>query len=284
MNKSLKMLTALALLCLGSSAFAYRWGFTNYTKRTLVIKLGLQGTDADFFNIVQPGRRTEFDWGWGNARAGFCLSYIYIGPYKWRASMENFPGTNSKKLPIEDPNDPKSGYDQKRIIKAIDDRGPWFYALGQQMIGEPTIIFLKDKAWGNFDSKIKKAAETLTKNIVRVGEKGAAMAAGAASGGATTAASKAIGATKEAIAAAETTTSSESGDTTVSETALAETNNTIAEALPIESKLAQEGESMSEDAAGIIGSMITLVKTGKCMSRNFDVVERKGVITLITKL
>ena len=118
----IKALSVLALLTITGSAFGYRWGFTNGTNKTLVIKVVLTGTDAEFFNIVGPGMRTEFDWGWGNARAGFCLSSIILGEYKKTAS-DPFPATpgvrlNALGLPV-DSRDPKV-LNAGAIEKAID--------------------------------------------------------------------------------------------------------------------------------------------------------------------
>ena len=220
MKSSIKALALVALCAISSSVFAYRWGFTNITDKVLVIKLRLVGTDADFFNIVQPGARTEFDWGWGNARAGFCLSSIILGEYNPNIAP-NFPGTRSSALPKRSDN-PKF-LDISRITKAIDDRGPWFFALGNQPLREPKVVFIKNAAWGNYDKKIRKAAENLTKGIAKTAEEAA--------------------------------------------------------------KLAGEdiGNIISKSAGRIVKSIMMLAKSSKCMSREFDVIEKDGEVTLFTK-
>ena len=189
---------------------------------------------------------------------------------------------------MQDPKDPKRGYNQKLIDQAIDARGPWFHAMSKQPISEPTVIFLKDKAWGDFDKKIKKAAQNLTSNIVRVGEKIGAMAASAASGGATDVAGAASSLLTKLDATGDVLDldkmlADDSGDLAVADPTEKEVEKLTKEALPKE-KLASSQESMADDAAGFIGSMIELVKTGKCISRNFDIVEFDGEIHLLTKL
>jgi hypothetical protein len=169
-----KALTVLALLTITGSAFGYRWGFTNGTNKTLVIKLTLNGTDAEFFNIVGPGMRTEFDWGWGNARAGFCLSSIILGEYKKTAS-DPFPmhlgsaQLNALGLPV-DTRDPKV-LSASAIEKAIDARGPWFYSLRRQPMREPKVTFIKNEAWGDFDAEVNKAISNLVKGVGMTAEK-----------------------------------------------------------------------------------------------------------------
>jgi hypothetical protein len=168
-----KALAAIALLTITGSAFGYRWGFTNGTDKILVIKLTLNGTDAEFFNIVGPGMRTEFDWGWGNARAGFCLSSIILGEYQKYAS-NSFPVVqgarlNASGLPV-DFRDPKV-LDANAIEKAIDARGPWFYSLKRQPMREPKVNFIKDEAWGAFDAEVNKAVSGLANGIGTTAEK-----------------------------------------------------------------------------------------------------------------
>ncbi|HLC07190.1 MAG TPA: hypothetical protein VJJ26_03305 [Candidatus Babeliales bacterium] len=217
--KFMKALAVFALLSTGSSALAYTWGFTNVTNKTLVIKLVLQGTDAEFFNIVQPGRRTSFDWGWGNARAGFCLSSIVIGQYNPNVSV-NFPGTKSGQLPRDTRN--TKFFDDSKITQAIDARGPWFFALGRQPIREPKVTFVKDEAWGDFDDKISEAAEKLATGVANTAEKAAELS-----------------------------------------------GNSI--------------DGLLKETGGIVTSIIELVKTGKCMSRHFDIIEVDKSIQLFTK-
>ncbi len=215
-----KALVAIALLSISGSAFGYRWGFTNVTNKTLVIKVTLNGTDAEFFNVVQPGRRTEFDWGWGNARAGFCLSNIIIGAYNPNIAV-NFPGTQSGQLP-KDSRDAKF-LDDSAITRAIDSRSPWFYELKRQPLRQPKVNFIKGEAWGDFDKEIKKAADKLASGVASTAEQ-AATAAG----------------------------------------------------YPI-------GDLISKNIGGVVTSIIDLAAIGKCMSREFDVIEKDGSIELFTK-
>lgn len=166
-------LTVLALLTITGSAFGYRWGFTNGTNKTLVIKVVLNGTDAEFFNVVAPGMRTEFDWGWGNARAGFCLSSIILGEYN-RYASEPFPANlgsrlNASGLPVRADN--PNIINANAIDKAVEARGAWFYSLKNQPMREPKVTFIKDESWGAFDAEVNKAVENLVKGIGITAEK-----------------------------------------------------------------------------------------------------------------
>lgn len=165
MNRSINGLVLLVALSFGSMLFGYRYSFTNVTDKTLVIKVRLGGIDADFFNIVQPGRRTEFNWGIGNLRAGYCLAQntpILIGEFNPRIAPY-FPGTSSFDLPLKNENEPEYGYDDDMIMQAIDARGQWFYALGRQPLHQPKVTFIAGQSWGNFERRINKAIDQLAR-------------------------------------------------------------------------------------------------------------------------
>jgi hypothetical protein len=78
-----KFLTLLLFLCMSNGLFGYTWGFSNHTKKPLVIGLGLIGAGPWDFNIVMPGKRVMFAYLPGNWYAGYCMSefgYVEYDP------------------------------------------------------------------------------------------------------------------------------------------------------------------------------------------------------------
>ena len=71
---NIKLFAFIVFMSMGTGAFAYTWGFSNHTKKTLVIGFGLQGADFWNFNIVKPGKRVVFSYYPPNGWAGFCMS------------------------------------------------------------------------------------------------------------------------------------------------------------------------------------------------------------------
>jgi len=68
---NIKLLALVAFLSIGSNACAYSWGFSNHTKKTLVIRQGLAGYAHWNYNIVKPGKRVVFNYD--GQWAGYCM-------------------------------------------------------------------------------------------------------------------------------------------------------------------------------------------------------------------
>lgn len=159
MNKFVKVLSLFAILSISSLSLAFNWGFTNITDKILVVQVKKAGNTTNFFNVVGPGQKTNFEWGMG----GFPFSNILIGEYD-ETKAKNFPGTNASKLPKESGKNP---LDAKKITSAIDARGEWFNSLDQMAKNNDPLLFVLDNdRWKNLINKINPEATKLANGTI----------------------------------------------------------------------------------------------------------------------
>lgn len=160
MNTLFKYLSLLTIFTINCISLAYNFGFTNLTNKIVVVEMSLLGTYDEFYNIVGPGQKTNFDWGWPNARAGFCLDKVRLGIFDEAKAKVNFPDTNSPKLPRTSDN----MLDIAKITKAIDARGPWFKSL-TKWPENTDMAFINNDRWNNLTKKLNTATELLKKGV-----------------------------------------------------------------------------------------------------------------------
>jgi len=173
---NIKVLLALGFLGFSGSAFGYTWTFTNITNKPLLVQVILAGwynVDSHlgvYFNVVKPGQNTDFSWGFGNPRAGHCLSSIRVA-----ALDKNIMGQVMYDRALRN---------DRALFDDHADNGGQNKML-RHPLREQDILFLADRTWGMFDDKAQKAASKLTGAITGAVGEAAKLAAAAAATGAT---------------------------------------------------------------------------------------------------
>ncbi len=84
MNKVI--VTLIALFCIGNVS-AYTWRFSNFTNKTVVVRVGLKAHPHWYYNIVKPHKGIAFNFG--GALAGFCLHSIAWAEYNPNLKVAN---------------------------------------------------------------------------------------------------------------------------------------------------------------------------------------------------
>ena len=178
-----KVLLALAFLSIGGSAFGYSWIFTNVTNKILLIEVKLFGWPSRYLSTVKPGRNANFEWEFGNPRAGHCIEHIRLAELS------------------------KDILGEELYAKALVNLGGVpENLLHQHPLRETNITWVPGLVWDTFDQKAQDAAAALSSTafeaVGEVAKLAATAAAAAATGGASVAAEGAAAATVGTAAAA----------------------------------------------------------------------------------